>query len=152
MNRTKTKSIHDPKELHCYMTPFQKWLNRWRLRRIIMVLESQVDRGKEEHVRAFCKSLEATEMMSRGSKRESEVSIVVTRRELDAFIRYMCSLHDAKLSRIMIARIGLATLILRDDEALGQPPAQIIKEEMAQASKPQSDVITHAGKQLRLKI
>ena len=142
----------DPTELHCYMNPFQKWLNRWRLRRIIMALQGQVNQGNNELVKGFAKNLEATEIMSRGSKKHAEVIITVTRRELDSFIRYMCSLHDAKLSRIMIARIGLATLVTRDDKMLGQPAEVILTEEMARANKSQSDVIVSAGKQLRLKI
>ncbi|MCB7130401.1 MAG: hypothetical protein J3T61_12785 [Candidatus Brocadiales bacterium] len=142
----------DPTELHCYMNPFQKWLNRWRLRRIIMALQGQVNQGNNELVIGFAKNLEATEIMSRGSKKHAEVIITVTRRELDSFIRYMCSLHDAKLSRIMIARIGLATLVTRDDKMLGQPAEVILTKEMARSNKPRSDVIGHAGKQLRLKI
>jgi len=140
----------DPTQLHCYMSPFQKWLNRWRLRRIIKALQEQVNQGNNEFVKGFAKNLEATELMSRGSKKDATVSITVTRRELDLFIRYMCSLHDAKLSRIMIARIGLATLILRDDKMLGQPASEVIADEVARANKPRSEIITHAGKQLRL--
>jgi len=132
------------------MSPFQKWLNRWRLRRIIKALQEQVNQGNNEFVKGFAKNLEATELMSRGSKKDATVSITVTRRELDLFIRYMCSLHDAKLSRIMIARIGLATLILRDDKMLGQPASEVIADEVARANKPRSEIITHAGKQLRL--
>jgi len=142
----------DPTELHCYMNPFQKWLNRWRLRRIIMALQGQVNQGNNNLVKGFAKNLEATEIMSRGSKKDSEVIITVTRCELDSFIRYMCSLHDAKLSRIMIARIGLATLITRDDKMLGQPAEVILTEEMARSRLPRSDVIQHASKSLRLKI
>lgn len=146
------KSKPDPTQLHCYMNPFQKWLNRWRLRRIILALQSQVNQGNNELVGGFAKGLEATEMMSRGTKKDAQVTIVSSRRELDAFIRYMCSLHDAKLSRIMIARIGLATLITRDDKMLGQPAKEVIEQEMERASKPHSDVIQHASEQLRLKL
>lgn len=146
----KTKSIPDPTTLHCYMTPFQKWLNRWRLRRIIIALQGQVNQGNNSLVCGFAKNLEATEIMSRGSKKGEEVIITVERAELDSFIRYMCSLHDAKLSRIMIARIGLATLITRDDKTLGQSASQIITDEMARTRKGKSEVIDNAGKQLRL--
>lgn len=142
----------DPTDLHCYMSPFQKWLNRWRLRRIIIALQGQVNQGNNEQVQGFAKNLEATELMSRGTKKDTEVTITVTRRELDSFIRYMCSLHDAKLSRIMIARIGLSTLVLRDDKALGQPPKEILADEMLRANKPRGEIITNASKQLRLKL
>lgn len=142
----------DPTELHCYMTPFQKWLNRWRLRRIILALQGQVNQGNNDLVKSFAKNLEATEIMSRGSKKDAEVIITVTRRELDSFIRYMCSLHDAKLSRVMIARIGLATLITRDDKLLGQPAEEILTQEMARSNKPRGSVIANAGEQLRLKL
>lgn len=140
------------KELHCYMNPLQKWLNCWRLRRIIKALQSQVGTGNNDLVRDFAKSLEASEIMSRGSKKDAEVIITVERAELDSFIRYMCSLHDAKLSRIMTARIGLATLMTRNDKTLGQPAKQVIKDEMARSKKPRSEIITHVGKQLRLKL
>ena len=140
------------KQLHCYMNPFQKWLNCWRLRRIIAALQEQVDHGNNELVCDFAKSLEASEIMSRGSKKDAEVIITVERAELDSFIRYMCSLHDAKLSRIMTARIGLATLMTRNDKTLGQPAKQVIKDEMARSKKPRSEIITHVGKQLRLKL
>lgn len=142
----------DPTELHCYMNPFQKWLNRWRLRRIILALQGQVNQGNNDLVKGFAKNLEATEIMSRGMKKDAEVIITVSRRELDSFIRYMCSLHDAKLSRIMIARIGLATLVTRDDKMLGQPAEQILTQEMARSNKPRGSVIVNAGEQLRLKL
>ena len=146
------KSKPDSTKLHCYMNPYQKWLNRWRLRRIIVALQSQVNQGNNELVKGFAKSLEATEIISRGMKKNAEVNIRVARHELDAFIRYMCSLHDAKLSRIMIARIGLATLVTRDDKTLGAPAKEVIEMEMERSSKPKSDVITHASEQLRLKL
>lgn len=145
-----TKSIPDPTSLHCYMNPYQKWLNRWRLRRIIVALQGQINQGNNSLVKDFAKGLEATEIMSRGMKKNAEVIITVKRNELDSFIRYMCSLHDAKLSRIMIARIGLATLITRDDKTLGQSASQIIIDEMARTKKPQSEVVQYASKQLRL--
>ncbi len=140
------------KQLHCYMNPFQKWLNCWRLRRIIVALQEQVNTGNNDLVKDFAKSLEASEIMSRGSKKDAQVIITVERAELDSFIRYMCSLHDAKLSRIMTARIGLATLMTRNDKTLGSPAKQVIKDEMTRSSKPRSEIISHVSNQLRLKL
>jgi len=139
-------------QLNCYMNPFQKWLNRWRLRRIIVALSDQVQQGSTPLVMEFAKTLEATELMSRGLKKNVNVSIEIERAQLESFIRYMCSLHDAKLSRIMLARIGLATLMMRDESALKQAPEDVIKSEAERSSKPRSEVIQSAGKQLNLKL
>ncbi len=136
--------------LHCYMTPFKKWLNRWRLRRVIVALSQQVQQGSNALVMEFAKTLEATEMMSRGMKKNVNVSMEIERAQLDAFIRYMCSLHDAKLSRIMLARIGLATLMTRDESILKQPPEEVIADEIARSNQPRSEVVGNAGKQLNL--
>ncbi len=138
--------------LNCYMNPFQKWLNRWRLRRVIVALTNQVQQGSTPLVMEFAKTLEATEMMSRGLKKNVNVSMEIERAQLDAFIRYMCSLHDAKLSRIMLARIGLATLMTRDESILKQPPEQVIEDEIKRSSQPRGEVIETVGKQLNLKL
>ena len=139
-------------QLNCYMNPFQKWLNRWRLRRIIVALSDQVQQGSTPLVMEFAKTLEATELMSRGLKKNVSVSIEVERAQLESFIRYMCSLHDAKLSRIMLARIGLATLMVRDESILKQVPEDVIKSEAERSSRPRSEVISSAGDQLNLKL
>ena len=138
--------------LHCYMSPFSKWLNRWRLRRIIVALTEQVQQGNQPFVMDFAKQLEATEIMSRGCKKNVEVSMVIERAQLESFIRYMCSLHDAKLSRIMLARVGLATLLTRDERILGAPAEEVLDEEVKRAQKPKEIVIANAGEQLRLKL
>lgn len=138
--------------LNCYMSPFQKWLNRWRLRRVIVALSEQVMQGSAPLVMEFAKTLEATELMSRGMKKNVNVSMEIERAQLDAFIRYMCSLHDAKLSQIMLARIGLATLITRDESILKQPAEDVIKDEIARSNRPRTEVIESVGKQLNLKI
>lgn len=137
-------------KLHCYMNPFQKWLNRWRLRRIIKALTEQCNQGTVPLVLDFVKTLEATEIITRGGKKNMLVSMEIERAQLDAFIRYMCSLHDAKLSRIMLARIGLATLITRDERILGAPAREILDEEIKRSQQPRSEVVAHASKQLRL--
>lgn len=138
--------------LNCYMNPFTKWLNRWRLRRVIVALSEQVQQGSKPLVLEFAKTLEATELMSRGLKKNVNVSMEIERAQLDAFIRYMCSLHDAKLSRIMLARIGLATLMTRDESILKQPPEEVIADEIERSSQPRGEVIETVGKQLNLKI
>lgn len=138
------------KKLNSYMNPFQKWKNRWKLRRIIVALEEQ--QSVNDHVHSFARSLEATEIMSRGLKKDAECVINIERRELDSFIRYMTSLHDAKLSRIMLARIALACLITRDEELLKEPPQKIVDEAMKTSGRKKSALISTAGKQLELKL
>ena len=113
------------KKLNSYMNPFQKWKARWKLRRIT----------------SFVKTMEATEVMSRGSKKNAQVILNIERAELDAFIRYMCSLHDSKLSRILLARVGLACLIMRDESALKAPPEAVIKREQERTNGSQAGVI-----------
>lgn len=138
------------KKLNAYMNPIQKWKNRWKLRRIIMALEEQ--QAANVHVHGFARSLEATEIMSRGMKKKDECLITVERHELDAFIRYMTSLHDAKLSRIMLARIALACLITRDEDALKEPPEKIVADAMRTSGRKKSALVSTAGKQLELKL
>lgn len=138
------------KKLHAYMNPFQKWKNRWKLRRIIVALSEQQHASKSVH--GFARSLEATEIMSRGLKKDADCAINIERHELDAFIRYMTSLHDAKLSRIMLARIALACLMTRDESTLKEPPEQVIAEAMKQSGKKKSQIMDLAGKQLEMKL
>lgn len=135
------------KKLNSYMGPFSKWLNRWRLRRIIVALETQSDTN--QYVHDFAKSLEATEIMTRGGKKDAECLITVERAQLDAFIRYMCSLHDSKLSRITLARVGLACLMLRDEKTLKAPPREVLKEAKSSGGK---ETIKQISKQLELKL
>jgi len=136
------------KKLNSHMSPFQKWKNRWKLRRLIVALEEQQDASGSVH--GFARSLEATEIMSRGLKKNAECLITVERQELDSFIRYMTSLHDSKLSRIMLARIALACLITRDEDALKEPPQKIVNEAMASSGKKKSSIMSTAGKQLEI--
>ncbi len=138
------------KKLNSYMNPFQKWKARWKLRRIIVALEKQTDFN--ERVLAFVKVMEATEIMSRGTKKDAEVLLKIERAELDAFIRYMCSLHDSKLSRILLARVGLACLVMRDEDALKAPPATVLKEEMQRAGTSKHIITQNVSDQLELKL
>ena len=136
------------KKLNSYMTPWQKWKNRWKLRRIIVALSEQQHANTSVH--GFARSLEATEIMSRGLKKDADCTISIERHELDSFIRYMTSLHDAKLSRIMLARIALACLITRDEETLKEPPQKIVDEAMKNSGRKKSQLVSTAGKQLEL--
>lgn len=137
-------------KLNSYMNPWQKWKNRWKLRRVIVALEEQQDASSKVH--SFVRSLEATEIMSRGLKKSAECLITIERQELDAFIRYMTSLHDAKLSRLMLARIGLACIITRDESTLKEPPQQIVNEAMKSTGKKKSSLVSTAGKQLEMEL
>ena len=116
------------KKLNSYMNPFQKWKNRWKLRRLIVALEEQQE----------------------GMKKNGECLITVERQELDSFIRYMTSLHDSKLSRVMLARIALACLITRDEDTLKEPPQKIVNEAMASSGRKKSSIMSTAGKQLEM--
>lgn len=136
------------KKLHAYMNPFQKWKNRWKLRRVIVALEEQ--QHASDAVHGFARSLEATEIMSRGLKKNASCTIEIERHELDAFIRYMTSLHDAKLSRIMLARIALACLIVRDEATLKEPPQKIVDEATETTGRTKSSLVSVAGKQLEM--
>ncbi len=138
------------KKLNSYMGPLTKWLSRWRLRRIIIALEAQIQQGVTPEVQAVAVALEATEIMSRGTKKDANVTIRIERAQLDAFIRYMCSLHDAKISRIMLARIGLATLMMRDEKALRRPAAEVIEDEIKRSGENKSTILRAADNQLEL--
>ena len=127
------------KKLNSYMNPFQKWMARWKLRRIIVALENQIDFN--QHITEFVRTMEATEIMSRGNKKHSDVLLTIERQQLDAFIRYMCSLHDSKLSRITLARVGLACLAMRDETALKAPPEDVIKQEQERTGGSRNAVI-----------
>ncbi len=127
------------KKLNSYMNPFQKWKARWKLRRIIVALEGQIDFN--QHVTNFVKTMEATEIMSRGSKKNTKVILAIERAELDSFIRYVCSLHDSKLSRILLARVGLACLAMRDETALKGPPEAVIRQEQERTGGSRAGVI-----------
>lgn len=138
------------KKLNSYMNPFQKWKARWKLRRIIVALERQTDFN--ERVTNFVRTMEATEIMSRGSKKDAQVILTVERAELDSFIRYMCSLHDSKLSRILLARVGLACLVMRDEDALKAPPEIVLQAEMQRAGTSKHIITKDVINQLELKL
>lgn len=147
------KKQRKPKErskLSSYMSPIAKWRNRWKLRRIIMALEGQTQRGTIPLVTDFTRSLEATEIMSRGMKKNARLRIHVERAQLDAFIRYMCSLHDSKISRLLLARIGLATLMQRDEKSLRQPAKEVIETEVKRSGQNRQAIVKAADEQLEM--
>lgn len=109
-----------------YMTPLQKWRNRWKLRQIIAVIENQI--GVPDRAVDLIKTLEATEIMTRGTKKLDPITLTTTRSELLSFIDYMNRLHSSKLGNLQLARIALATLILRDEQSLKDSPEHVIKE------------------------
>jgi len=138
------------KKLNSYMGPVSKWLNRWKLRRIIVALETQSHANKLVH--GFARSLEATEIMSRGNKKDSACLITIERAELDAFVRYMTSLHDDKLSRLMLARVGLACLLVRDEDALKAPADEVLRDARMESGRTKKGLITQVNKQLEMKL
>lgn len=115
------------------------WLSRWRLRRIIAALAHATMHGLRPGVEGFAKSLEATSLMSSHGKKDSEVTIRVTKRELNEFITYITKLHVAKQSLLIRARIGLAVLAMSDKQVLGETPEELIAREKPKAKSSKDD-------------
>jgi hypothetical protein len=115
------------------------WLSRWRLRRIIASLAHATNHGLRPGVLAFAKSLEATALMASHGKKDAEVTIRVTRRELESFITYMTKLHVSKQSLLIRARIGLAVLVMSDKQLLGESPEELIAREKPEAKSSKDD-------------
>lgn len=118
---------------------FENWLSRWRLRRIIAALSYATDYGLKKEVMDFAKSLEATSLMARGTKKDQELTVLCKREELDCFITYMVRLHSSKLSLWHRARIGLATLALKDKYVLGEDPLEFVAREYPKAKSSLDD-------------
>jgi DNA integrity scanning protein DisA with diadenylate cyclase activity len=106
------------------------WVSRWKLRQIIKMYDGQTKTVMTTDAFGFIKTLEATAMMSKGMSKHERVTMNLERCEIESFIRYMTSLHDVKISRFNLARLGLATLLQADKHALGEHPAEIIKKEL----------------------
>ena len=104
------------------MKRMKQWFYRWKLKRVVaaLALRTSVHSGDKDGVYAFAKMLEATEIMTRGMKKADEVVMTCERHELDQFIRYMTTLHDSRLSLLIRARIGLATLTANAEKVLGE--------------------------------
>ena len=122
-------------------TKYENWLSRWRLRRIIAALSFATDYGLKQEVVEFAKAMEATSLMARGAKKDQELVMVCKREELDCFITYIVKLHSSKLSLWHRARIGLATLALKDKYVLGETPLDFVKREFPKAKSSIDDKI-----------
>lgn len=110
------------------------WYRRWLLRRIIAALSHATELGVSDEVISVAKSFEATSRMVRSQKRDSQVSITLTKRELDVFISYLTRLHHSKLALLTRAKYGLATLFMSDKMVLdGQDPIEFYKQHVSQA-------------------
>lgn len=112
-----------------------RFIDRWRLRRIIALLAIPLNNGSRTPVHGFAKTMEATEIMTRGCKKEQKVTMTVTRDELVHFIRYMTTLHDSKISRLTTARVALATIMESDEVAIGGTKHEVLREEAAKTAK-----------------
>lgn len=121
------------------MKKFLHWRNKWRLRRIIVALAHACEYGLRPQVVEFARSLEATENMSRGAKNSQLVTITCEREELTTFITYMTRLHSSKLSLLLRARIGLATLMVSDKYVLGEPVEEFIEREFGKTKRSKDD-------------
>lgn len=136
------------------MNRFKAWYRRWKLRRVIAALahRTSVSRKEEDGVYAFAKMLEATEIMTRSIKASETVTLTPTRSELLAFIKYMTTLHDSRLSLIIRARIGLATLAVRDADVLGEEPVDTLKTEEARRMKGNElNIVDERGRKIKVR-
>lgn len=135
------------------MKAFNRWYLRWKMRRVVLALAMRTSarKGEEDGVYKFAKMLEATHIMSKGLKRHDSLNFNCTRDELDQFIRYMTTLHDSKLSLLIRARIGLATLAMKDKEVLTEEPEQVLKHEYAKSVKGKElSVVDARGKKIKV--
>jgi len=128
-----------------------RWLDRWRLRRIIALLAIPLSKGAKPGVHDFAKTMEATEIMTRGTSDSEQISMVTTRGNLTQFISYMTSLHDSKLSKFATARVGLATIMESDESAIGGKKEEVMREEWAKAQAGQKmRVVDHKGRNMKI--
>ncbi|NCF69103.1 MAG: hypothetical protein GWP61_24355 [Chloroflexi bacterium] len=118
-----------------------RWLDRWRMRRVIAHLAIPLNNGSKSGVHDFAKTMEATEIMTRGSKPSDKITMTTTRENLTQFIRYMTSMHDTKLNWFATARVGLATIMAKDENAIGGNREEVLREEFAK---------TQAGTKLKV--
>jgi len=137
------------------MNRIKQWFYRWKLKRVVaaLAIRTSVRDKDKDGVYAFAKMLEATEIMTRGIKKNDEVVMTCEREELDQFIRYMTTLHDSRLSLLIRARIGLATLTASAEKVLGEKPKEVLKTEAARTLKGRKSTIVDAsGRQVELKL
>ena len=109
------------------------WLTRWRLKRIIAALSRATEFGLREGVINFAEAMSITHSLMAGEKQDKTATITVKRKDLTEFITYMTRLHNAKLSLLQRARIGLATLTMSAEEVLGESPEDLINREKPKA-------------------
>jgi len=137
------------------MNKLKQWFYRWKLKRVVaaLAMRTSVREDDKDGVYAFAKMLEATEIMTRGIKKHEDVTMSCTRQELDQFIRYMTTLHDSRLSLLIRARIGLATLTASAEKVLGEAPKEVLKTEAAKTLKGRKSTIVDAsGRKVELEL
>lgn len=115
------------------------WLTRWRLKRIIAALSFATDYGLRAGVVEFAQALEATALMSQSAKKGELLTIQVEKQQLNEFITYMTRLHSSKLSLWHRARIGLATLMLKDANVLGESAMEFMEREFPKSKSKKDD-------------
>jgi hypothetical protein len=137
------------------MKSIKQWFFRWKLKRVVaaLAMRTSVDAKDRDGVYAYAKMLEATEIMTRGLKKGDDVTMSCTREELDQFIRYMTTLHDSRLSLLIRARIGLATLTASSEKVLGETPENVMQTEAAQTMKGRkSTIVDPRGKKMEINL
>lgn len=85
--------------------------------------------------------MEATALMASHGKKDADVTIRCTRRELNEFITYMTQLHTTKQSLLMRARVGLAVLAMGDEGVLGETPEELIAREKPDAKSSKDEKV-----------
>ena len=137
------------------MKSIKQWFFRWKLKRVVaaLAMRTSVDAKDRDGVYAYAKMLEATEIMTRGLKKGDDVTMSCTREELDQFIRYMTTLHDSRLSLLIRARIGLATLTASSEKVLGETPENVMQTEAAQTMKGRkSTIVDPHGRKMEINL
>jgi hypothetical protein len=118
------------------------------LRRIIRALQIACEHhGLREEVCKFAGVMEATHAMAAGQKKDTMVTLTVTKQELGVFLSYMIQLHNSKLSLLTRARIGLVTLLIDDKLLMPRNPetgeyqnlADFAGQQFAQAKSSKDD-------------
>lgn len=77
--------------------------------------------------------------MSQGAKKNAQLTITVEKQQLTEFITYMTRLHSSKLSLWHRARIGLATLMLKDEGVLGEKALEFMEREFPKSKSRKDD-------------
>ena len=116
----------------------KNWYRRWLLRRIVKALQiATEEHGLKPEVVSFCGALEATHYMAAGLKKDTQVTVTVTKSELATFLGYMIQLHNSKLSLLTRARIGLITLMIDEKKLMPneQDPLSFMKEQFANSKR-----------------